>query len=132
VPGHCQPGGEAPALSRSSVTRPGKSREALNPWTWVDYLEVLSDGVTEYQYGGHARIRDMRAATKKAVVVLEEEHAERDVHPSDRLDVLIEAGVFSRAAFEVPDPANGAEGTIRYFKPSSGEGQPVVVVSWGC
>jgi hypothetical protein len=114
------------------VTRPSPSSQAVNPWTWVDYLEVLTDGVTEYRWEGHARIRDMKAAENKGIVVLEEERAERDVHLSDRLDVLIQAGVFARAAFGVTDPAHGAEGTIWSFKPSTGEGQPVVVVSWGC
>ncbi|MEW1959688.1 hypothetical protein [Kineococcus sp. NPDC059986] len=105
--------------------------DVVNPWTWVDYLEVLTDGVTEYRWGGSARSRDMKAARQKAIVVLEEEHAERDVHPSERLDLLIQARVFSRST-DVADPANGAEGTIWYFTPSTGEGQPVVVVSWGC
>ncbi|GAA0314960.1 hypothetical protein [Kineococcus aurantiacus] len=68
-----------------------------NLWTWVDYLEVLSDGATEYRWQGTARARDMDAAEKKLIVVLEEEHAERDVHPSTRLDALIQAGVLSRA-----------------------------------
>jgi hypothetical protein len=93
------------------VAGPDKKRDVVNPWAWVDYLEVLTDGVTEYHWGGSTGIRDMKAAKKKTIVVLKEEHAERDVHPLERLDLLIQAGVFLRST-DVADPVNGTEGSI--------------------
>jgi dipeptidyl aminopeptidase/acylaminoacyl peptidase len=106
--------------------------QAVSDWSWIEYLDRLSDGAVEYTYDGWAKIKDMKAAERRQLVVLEEEHAERDVHVTDRLDGLIAARVFQYGADEPVDPGNGASGIIRRYVPTTSDGPPVVLISWKC
>ncbi|PRY15798.1 hypothetical protein [Kineococcus rhizosphaerae] len=104
----------------------------MSNWSWIEYLDRLSDGAVEYTYDGWAKAKDMKAAEHHQLVELEEEHAERDVHVTDRLDDLIDARVFQYGADEPVDPANGASGIIHRYIPMTGDEPPVVLISWRC